>query len=110
LFIHTEDAARATVAAISCGAPGIVNDVDDEPAPISTWLPFLADVLGAKPPREVPVWLAKLLIGDGGVMMMTQMRGGSNAKAKRELRRKVSSALCRLELQTPKHFDRDALA
>lgn len=84
-FIHIEDAARATVAAISHGAPGIYNVVDDEPAPVSSWLPYLAKVLGAKPPRRVPVWLAKLLIGEGGVMMMTQIRGGSNAKAKREL-------------------------
>jgi nucleoside-diphosphate-sugar epimerase len=83
-FIHIQDAARSTVAAISRGAPGIYNVVDDEPAPVSTWLPLLADVLGAKPPRKVPVWLAKLLIGDGGVSMMTQIRGASNAKAKRE--------------------------
>jgi nucleoside-diphosphate-sugar epimerase len=83
-FIHIEDAVRATVAAISRGAPGIYNIVDDEPAPVSTWLPLLADILGAKPPRRVPAWLAKLLIGDGGVSMMTQIRGASNAKAKRE--------------------------
>jgi nucleoside-diphosphate-sugar epimerase len=83
-FIHIQDAARATVAATSRGAPGIYNVVDDEPAPVSTWLPLLADVLGAKPPRKVPVWVAKLLIGDGGVSMMTQIRGASNAKAKRE--------------------------
>jgi nucleoside-diphosphate-sugar epimerase len=70
-FIHIQDVAGATVAAMSRGAPGIYNVVDDEPAPVSTWLPFLADVLGAKPPRKVPVWLAKLLIGDGGVSMMT---------------------------------------
>jgi nucleoside-diphosphate-sugar epimerase len=84
-FIHLQDAARATVAAIGRGAPGIYNVVDDNPAPVSAWLPFLAQVLGAKPPRKVPVWLAKLLIGDGGVSMMTQIRGASNAKAKREL-------------------------
>jgi 2-alkyl-3-oxoalkanoate reductase len=84
-FIHIQDVARATVAAMSRGEPGIYNVVDDEPAPVSTWLPFLADVLGAKPPRRVPVWLGKLAIGDGGVSMMTQIRGGSNAKAKREL-------------------------
>jgi nucleoside-diphosphate-sugar epimerase len=85
-FIHIQDAARATVAAIARGAPGIYNVVDDEPAPVSTWLPFLAGVLGAKPPRKAPVWLAKLVIGDGGVSMMTQIRGASNAKAKREFR------------------------
>ena len=84
-FTHIQDAARATVAAITRGAPGIYNVVDDEPIPISAWLPFLADIVGAKPPRKVPVWLAKLLIGDGGVSMMTQIRGASNAKAKREL-------------------------
>jgi len=84
-FIHIEDAARATLAALSRGAPGIYNVVDDEPAPVSAWLPFLADAVGAKPPRRVPVWLARLLIGDGGVSMMTQIRGASNAKAKREL-------------------------
>ena len=83
-FIHVQDAARATVAAVSSGAPGIYNVVDDEPAPVSTWLPLLADVLGAEPPRQMPVWLAKLLIGDGGATMMTQIRGASNAKAKRE--------------------------
>ena len=83
-FVHIEDAARATVAALSRGAPRIYNVVDDEPAPVSAWLPFLADALGAKPPRRVPVWLARLLIGDGGVSMMTKIRGASNAKAKRE--------------------------
>jgi nucleoside-diphosphate-sugar epimerase len=84
-FLHIEDAARATAAAVSHGAPGIYNVVDDEPAPIVEWLPALAKSLGAKPPRHVPVWLARLLIGDGGVSMMTQIRGGANAKAKREL-------------------------
>jgi len=59
--------------------------VDDEPAPIATWLPYLARVLGAKPPHHVPVWLGRLAIGEGGVSMMTRIRGGSNAKAKREL-------------------------
>lgn len=84
-FIHIRDAARATVAAISRGDPGIYNVVDDEPVPVSTWLPALADAVGAKPPYKVPVWLGKLAIGDGGVSMMTKIRGGSNAKAKREL-------------------------
>jgi nucleoside-diphosphate-sugar epimerase len=59
--------------------------VDDEPAPVSTWLPFLARTVGAKAPRYVPAWLARLLIGEGGVSMMTQIRGASNSKAKREL-------------------------
>jgi nucleoside-diphosphate-sugar epimerase len=84
-FVHIEDAARATVAAVSHGAPGIYNVVDDEPAPVSTWLPFLARTVGAKAPRNVPAWLARLLIGEGGVSMMTQIRGASNSKARREL-------------------------
>ena len=84
-FIHVQDAARATLAAMSRGEPGIYNVVDDDPAPVSTWLPHLADVLGAKPPLKLPVWLGKLAIGDGGVSMMTRIRGGSNDKAKREL-------------------------
>lgn len=84
-FIHIKDVAHATVAAISHGGPGIYNVVDDEPAPVSAWLPALADAVGARPPHRVPVWLGKLVIGDGGVSMMTQIRGGSNAKAKREL-------------------------
>lgn len=84
-FIHIQDVARATVAAISHGDPGIYNVVDDEPAPVSTWLPTLADAVGAKPPYKVPAWLGRLAIGDGGVSMMTKIRGGSNAKAKREL-------------------------
>lgn len=85
-FIHISDAARATVAAITHGEPGIYNIVDDEPAPVSTWLPALAEAVGAKRPYSVPVWLGKLAIGNGGVSMMTTIRGGSNAKAKRELR------------------------
>jgi nucleoside-diphosphate-sugar epimerase len=84
-FIHVEDVAGATAAAISRGTPGIYNIVDDEPAPVSSWLPFLADALGAKRPRRVPAWLARFLIGEGGVSMMTKIRGASNAKAKREL-------------------------
>jgi 2-alkyl-3-oxoalkanoate reductase len=84
-FIHIHNAAGATVAAISNGSPGIYNVVDDEPAPVTTWLPALAVAVGAKPPYRVPTWLGKLAIGEGGVSMMTQIRGGSNAKAKREL-------------------------
>jgi len=84
-FIHLSDAARATVAAISHGQPGIYNIVDDEPAKVSAWLPALAKAVGAKPPRKLPHWLGELLIGKEGVSMMTQVRGGSNAKAKREL-------------------------
>lgn len=84
-FIHIQDAARATAAAVSRGAPGLYNIVDDEPAPVSAWLPDLAEAVGAKPPWKIPAWLAKLEIGEGGLSMMTQIRGGSNAKAKREL-------------------------
>jgi nucleoside-diphosphate-sugar epimerase len=84
-FIHTMDAARATIAAVTHGAPGIYNVVDDEPARVSVWLPFLAKSIGAKPPYRIPHWLGELLVGKAGVAMMTQVRGGSNAKAKREL-------------------------
>ncbi len=84
-FTHIEDAARACVVAIAKGLPGIYNIVDDEPAPVSTWLPFLANAVGAKPPLKIPAWLAKFFIGDGGVTMMTKNRGGSNAKAKEKL-------------------------
>jgi nucleoside-diphosphate-sugar epimerase len=84
-FIHLSDVARATVAAITRGEPGIYNVVDDQPAPVSMWLPALAKAVGAKSPYNVPAWLGKLAIGDGGVMMMTKIRGGSNSKAKREL-------------------------
>jgi nucleoside-diphosphate-sugar epimerase len=84
-FIHVLDAARATVAAISHGAPGIYNIVDDEPAKVVTWLPALARAIEAKPPHGIPHWLGELMIGKAGVSMMTQIRGCSNAKAKREL-------------------------
>ena len=84
-FIHAVDAASATVAAVERGASGIYNIVDDEPAPVATWLPALAREFGARAPRHVPAWLARLLIGEHGVNMMTTARGSSNAKAKREL-------------------------
>jgi nucleoside-diphosphate-sugar epimerase len=84
-FLHVEDAAGATVAALDHGTPGIYNIVDDEPAPLSEWLPVYADALGAKPPRRVPVWLAKLVAGGSVAAMATQLRGASNAKAKAEL-------------------------
>jgi 2-alkyl-3-oxoalkanoate reductase len=84
-FIHIEDAARATLAAIERGEPGIYNIVDDDPAPVSEWLPYLADAVGAKPPRHVPVWLGRLMAGETLATMMTEGRGASNAKAKREL-------------------------
>jgi nucleoside-diphosphate-sugar epimerase len=88
-FIHIEDAARATVLAVSAGVPGIYNIVDDEPAPVAAWLPALTKILGAKPPRHVPTWVARVLIGQHGVAMMTQVRGASNEKAKRLLHWKL---------------------
>ncbi len=84
-FIHIEDAAAATVEAIEHGRRGVYNVVDDEPAPISAWLPELAKALGAKPPRRVPLWLARLAGGEVAAIMMTELRGASNTKAKREL-------------------------
>lgn len=84
-FIHLDDAAAATVLALEHEGAGIYNIVDDDPAPLREWLPVLANVLGAKPPRHIPIWLARLIAGEGGVIMGTQTRGASNAKAKREL-------------------------
>ncbi len=85
-FVHIEDAAAATVAAVERGRPGIYNVVDDEPAPVREWLPALASALGAEPPRRVPRWLMRLAAGEAAAAMMTDMNGGaSNAKAKREL-------------------------
>lgn len=83
--VHIEDAASATVAAVDRGRPGVYNVVDDEPAPVREWLPFLAEQLGAKRPRRVPRFLVRLLAGEAPVWMMTEMSGASNAKAKREL-------------------------
>jgi nucleoside-diphosphate-sugar epimerase len=84
-FIHLDDAAAATVLALEQDGPAIYNIVDDEPAPVREWLPVLAEALGAKPPRRFPVWLARMFAGELGVMMGTEVRGASNAKAKREL-------------------------
>ena len=84
-FIHLDDAAAATVLALEHDGPAIYNIVDDEPAPVREWLPVLANALGAKPPRHFPVWLARLFAGEAVVMMGTESRGASNAKAKREL-------------------------
>jgi nucleoside-diphosphate-sugar epimerase len=84
-FVHLDDAAAATILALEQGASGIYNVVDDEPAPVREWLPALADAIDAKPPRHVPAWLARLLAGESGVVLMTESRGASNAKAKREL-------------------------
>ena len=84
-FVHLDDAAAATVLALERGVPGVYNVVDDDPAPVREWLPALAEAIGAKPPRHVPAWLARTLAGDVGVALMTQVRGASNGKAKREL-------------------------
>jgi len=85
-FVHIDDAAAATLAAVERGTPGaIYNVVDDDPAPVRDWLPALAAATGAKPPRRLPRWLAKLAAGEGVATMMTECRGASNAKARREL-------------------------
>ena len=84
-WIHLDDAATATVLALEHEGPAIYNIVDDEPAPVREWLPVLADALGAKPPRHFPVWLTRRIAGEAAVMMGTEARGASNAKAKREL-------------------------
>jgi nucleoside-diphosphate-sugar epimerase len=84
-WIHLDDAAAATVRALEHSGPAIYNIVDDEPAPMREWLPALAAALGAKPPRHIPVWLARLIAGEAAVLMGTEARGASNAKAKREL-------------------------
>lgn len=84
-FIHVDDAASATVAAVKRGAPGIYNIVDDEPAPVRQWLAALAEIVGAKPPMRLPGWLARLMLGAPGMVMMEEVRGASNQKAKSEL-------------------------
>ena len=84
-YVHIDDAAAATVAAVERGSPGIYNVVDDEPAPMRDWVPAYAEAIGAKPPRRVPKWLARLVAGRYTAGMGTQLRGASNAKAKAEL-------------------------
>jgi nucleoside-diphosphate-sugar epimerase len=84
-FVHIDDAAAATVAAVERGGAGVYNVADDDPATVSEWLPALAETLGAKPPRHIPAWLARIAAGDAAVTMMTEIRGASNAKAKHEL-------------------------
>jgi nucleoside-diphosphate-sugar epimerase len=83
--VHIGDAAAATVAAVDHGQAGIYNVVDDEPAPVREWMPGLASALDAKPPRRIPRWLGRLAAGEMSTIMMTDVRGASNAKAKREL-------------------------
>ena len=84
-WVHVDDAVSATVLAVEQDCTSVYNIVDDEPAPVSEWLPFLAECAGAKPPRRIPAWLARMLAGDMVVGMMTEGRGFSNAKAKHEL-------------------------
>jgi nucleoside-diphosphate-sugar epimerase len=84
-FIHVADAAEATVAAVGCGSRGVYNVVDDDPAQVAEWLPALAEQLGARRPMRVPRLVGRLFAGEAGVVMMTVVRGASNAKAKREL-------------------------
>src|SRR5215469_11834601 len=84
-FAEITDAAAATIAAVDRGSPGIYNIVDSDPAPVAEWLPYLAEVLGARPPLRVPAWLGRLLAGEVVVAQMTSMRGSSNEKARKEL-------------------------
>jgi nucleoside-diphosphate-sugar epimerase len=84
-FIHVADAAEATGAAVEHGNRGVYNIVDDDPAPVAEWLPALAQELGAKKPMRVPRFIGRLFAGEAGVVMMTEVRGATNAKAKREL-------------------------
>ena len=84
-FVHIADAAEATVAAVERGTPGIYNVVDDDPAPVAEWLPALSEKLGARKPWRVPKFVGRLVAGEAGAVMMTEIRGASNIKAKREL-------------------------
>jgi nucleoside-diphosphate-sugar epimerase len=84
-FIHLGDAAEATVAAVEHGSRGVYNIVDDDPAPVAEWLPTLTRMLSGKKPRRLPPFVVRLVAGEFGVLMMTEARGASNAKAKREL-------------------------
>jgi nucleoside-diphosphate-sugar epimerase len=84
-FIHIADAAEATLAAVEHGSRGVYNVADDDPAPVAVWLPALAQEIGARKPMHVPRFVGRLFAGEVGVVMMTELRGASNAKAKREL-------------------------
>jgi nucleoside-diphosphate-sugar epimerase len=84
-FVHISDAADATLAAVEHGKRGIYNVVDDDPAPVAEWLPVLARTINAGKPRRLPAFVVRLLAGEAGAVMMTDIRGASNAKAKREL-------------------------
>jgi nucleoside-diphosphate-sugar epimerase len=111
-FIHIADAAEATLAAVEHGGRGIYNVVDDDPAAVAEWLPALAEQLGAKKPMRVPRWVARLFAGEFGVMLMTELRGASNAKAKRELAWRPAHPSWRQGLAVPEALhasDRHAL-
>jgi nucleoside-diphosphate-sugar epimerase len=84
-FLHVEDAARATRLALERHAPGLYNVVDDEPAEVRDWLPYLARAVGARPPIRLPAWIGRLAVGEAGLSMMTRIRGSSNEKVKRDL-------------------------
>jgi 2-alkyl-3-oxoalkanoate reductase len=84
-FIEITDAAAATLAAVESGAPGVYNVVDSDPAPVAEWLPYLAEIAGAKPPLRLPAWLGRLLAGEFALALMTSVRGSSNEKARKEL-------------------------
>jgi nucleoside-diphosphate-sugar epimerase len=98
-FVHIADAAEATVAAVEKGGRGVYNIVDDDPAPVAEWLPELAAMLGAKRPMRVPRFIGRLAAGQAGVVLMTELRGASNAKAKRELGWRPAHASWRQGLQ-----------
>ena len=98
-FVHLDDAAAATVLALDRGAPGVYNVVDDDPAPVREWLPVLAEALGAKPPRHVPRWLARLAAGEVGVAMMTEVRG--RVERQGEARARLDAALPELARRVP---------
>lgn len=84
-FLHVDDAAAATKVAIERHIAGVFNIVDDDPAEVATWLPYLAELIGAPAPHHVPAWIARFAIGDAGVSMMTEVRGSSNEKARKML-------------------------
>jgi nucleoside-diphosphate-sugar epimerase len=84
-FAHIEDVAAATAMAVDQGATGVYNIVDDEPAPVAEWLPYAAQVIGAKPPLRIPRWAGRLLVGEHVAVLMNDVRGASNAKAKQQL-------------------------
>jgi nucleoside-diphosphate-sugar epimerase len=99
-FIHIDDAAEATAIAAEGGPAGVFNIVDDEPAPVHVWLPYLATAVGAKPPLRMPAWLVRPMLGEVGVAAMTSIRGSSNAKARRELGWEPSYASWRVGFRT----------